>query len=197
MNIEFRPAEPEEVAELARIIQATSGGLVDYMLTGIIPFTSPLQILSSQVIIEDSPFSYRNCIVCEEEGEIIGLLLAYPWDKQVMADMLRRYLAKEKYAVVMELMNSAEPDSLFINTFWVTERYRGQGLADVLMDVAVDWAKREGFGRLSLHVWKDNSRAVRFYERQGFKSTRSFAFPQHKLLHYTNGKLQLCKELEG
>jgi len=195
MSIDFRPAEPEESAELSTIIQQTSGGLVDYILTGVVPFTKPHQILNSQVVIRNSLYSYRNIIVCEEDGDIIGLILAYPWNEQVASDMTRRYLSKTKYTAVEELLNSAEENSLFINTFWVAEQCRGEGLADVLMDVAVDWAVREGLSRLSLHVWKGNERAVKFYTRHGFVQTRTFDFPDHKLLPYKTGKLQLCKEL--
>lgn len=195
MTLDFRPAEPEEAAELATIIQETSGGLVDFILTGIVPFTSPHQILTSQVIVEDSLYSFRNILVGVEDDEIIGLLLAYRWDEQSMPSMTKRYLSKKKYAVVEDILNASEPDSLFINTFWVTERYRGEGLADVLMDVAVDWARREDLSRLSLHVWKENHRAVSFYKRHGFTQTRTFSFPEDKLLPYKNGKLQMCKEL--
>jgi ribosomal protein S18 acetylase RimI-like enzyme len=63
------------------------------------------------------------------------------------------------------------------------------------MDFAGDWAASKGLGRLSLHVWKGNERAVRFYRRHGFVETRSFEFPDHKLLRYKTAKLQMCKEL--
>ncbi|SOB60062.1 conserved protein of unknown function [Pseudodesulfovibrio profundus] len=193
--MDFRPAERENASVLSTIIQDTSGGLVDYILTGIIPFTKPHQILQSQVISEDSLYSYRHMLVCEDEGEILGLLYAYPWDAHKASGMTKRYLSKERYAVVEELLNSAEDNSLFINTFWVAEKYRGTGLADVLMDIAADWAEIEKLSRLSLHVWKANERAVKFYRRHGFSQTRSFSFPDHKLLHHKTEKLQMCKEL--
>lgn len=168
---------------------------MDYILTGAIPFVEPHMILHSQVVTEDSLYSYRNMLVCIEDGEIIGLILAYPWNEQVALDLTRRYLSKEKYRVVEELLSSAEENSLFINTFWVSEKCRGEGLADVLMDVAADWAHKKRLTRLSLHVWKGNERAVRFYTRHGFTQTRTFSFPEHKLLTYKTGKLQMCKEL--
>jgi ribosomal protein S18 acetylase RimI-like enzyme len=196
MTIDFRPAEPEESAELTSIVQQTSDGLVDYILTGVIPFTKPHQILNTQVVSGDSLYSYRNMIVCVEDGEIVGLVLAYPWNEQVASDMARRYLPEEKFRVVEALLNSADEDSLFINTLWVAERYRGEGLADALMDVAAEWAAGEGLSRLSLHVWRGNERAVRFYRRHGFVETRTFDFPDHKLLPHKTGMAQLCKELK-
>lgn len=195
MDVKFRPAEAEESSVLAAIIQETSGGLVDYLLTGIIPFVSPHKILTSQVLSEKSNFSYTNSIVCVDGDDIIGLILAYSWKKQVMPDMMRCYLPKNKYAAVEELMNSAEPESLFINTFWVAERHRGEGLADVLMDVAEDWAKREGFQRVSLHVWKENKRAVNFYGRNGFTVCKEMKLPDDELLPFKTGKLQMSKDL--
>lgn len=195
MDIDFRPAEPEEAAKLASIIQETSGGLVDYLLRDIMPFTSPHQILTSQVLSEDSLFSYSNAIVCVEQGEIIGLILAYSWEKQVLSDLMRCYLPQRRLKVVEGLLSSAEPDSLYINTFWVENKFRGQGLADVLMDVAEDWGRREEYSRLSLHVWEGNKRAVSFYQRHGFSLSKRFKFPEHKLLVYNTDKLQLSKNL--
>lgn len=195
-DISFRPANAEEADELAAIIQATSGGLVDYLLTGIVPFTKPIQILKSQVISKDSIYSYRNTIVCEENGEIIGMVLAYPSEEQVISDMTKRYLPKKRFEVVKELLGSAEPNSLYINTFWVHEKYRGEGLAAVLMDVAADWAKKQGRNCLSLHVWKENLRGVGFYTKVGFQPTKEVDFPDHDLLEYSGGKLQMRKDVE-
>ena len=46
----------------------------------------------------------------------------------------------------------------------------GKGLAHRLMQAAEDWARGRGYRLLSLDVFADNSRAVAFYERRGFRS---------------------------
>lgn len=195
MDIAFRRAESDEALRLAKIVQETSGGLIDFLLKGVIPFTSPAQILSLQVMADDSPYSYKNIIVAEQDGEIVGLILAYPWDEQGPSEMAKRYLPKKKLDAVGELLSSADPDSLFINTFWVAEAYRGSGLADALLDFAGDWARDMGYNQLSLHAWKASERAIRFYDRHEFKETRAFDIPDHKHLEFKGGMVQLCKSL--
>ncbi|AMM18993.1 hypothetical protein AX769_01110 [Frondihabitans sp. PAMC 28766] len=55
---------------------------------------------------------------------------------------------------------------------YVTPDFRGQdaGVADALLAAVEEWAR--GFGpTLELDVHEDNPRAIRFYERQGFRDT--------------------------
>lgn len=46
--------------------------------------------------------------------------------------------------------------------------HRGAGLGRLLLDAAVDWARRRGCHKVGLEVWPHNTRARRFYERAGF-----------------------------
>ena len=193
MNIIFRPGEAPDTEQLATIIRETSGGLVDFILKGVVPFVSPLQLLTAQVTDEESLYYYGNCMVAADEGELVGLLLAYSWEDQKLSTLAKRYLPKKRLQIISELLESADQDSLFINTLWVGETMRGQGLADAFIDLACSWAEDKGHSRLSLHVWEDNSRARRFYTRHNFEQTKALAFPPHKLLPHTGGMLQMCK----
>ncbi len=195
MNIQFRPGEAADIEQIATIIRETSGGLVDYILKGVVPFVSPLQLLTSQVAQEDSLYHYANCMVAAEGPEIVGLLLAYSWHEQRLSSLAKRYLPRKRLEVIQELLESSDQDSLFINTLWVHENYRGQGLADVFIDLACTWAADKQLTKLSLHVWADNARALRFYGKHDFRETRRFSFPEHKLLPHSTGKLQMCKLL--
>jgi len=62
----------------------------------------------------------------------------------------------------------------FLVSVFVTpgSRGRGAGVADVLLDAALDWVRghAEG-GSLLLHVHEDNARARAFYRRRGFAET--------------------------
>ncbi len=46
--------------------------------------------------------------------------------------------------------------------------FRGRGVGDALLGAAVEWARREGLGKLSLTVFAHNARAIALYERHGF-----------------------------
>jgi diamine N-acetyltransferase len=52
--------------------------------------------------------------------------------------------------------------------FYVDRPWQGRGLADQLMDAAVDAARAADAGVLWLGVWERNPRAIAFYRRSGF-----------------------------
>ncbi|MEO7603343.1 MAG: GNAT family N-acetyltransferase [Sphingomicrobium sp.] len=55
-----------------------------------------------------------------------------------------------------------------LHQLYVAEAAKGQGVADMLMDWALDEARRRDFTDVVLSVFVDNHRARRFYEKRGF-----------------------------
>ncbi len=64
------------------------------------------------------------------------------------------------------------PDRLVVCDVYVTEPYRGTGLADRLFERARERARETGCEQFRLEVDADNERAMAFYERQGFRVAR-------------------------
>ncbi len=64
------------------------------------------------------------------------------------------------------------PDRLLIGDFFVSEDYRGTGLADDLLERAAQRAREEGCSEIALDVDIDNDRALAFYRRHGFTVAR-------------------------
>jgi GNAT superfamily N-acetyltransferase len=61
---------------------------------------------------------------------------------------------------------------------WVAPPWRGRGVASMLADAVIAWARSQGCTRVGLWVPDDNTRARVFYERHGFRPTgRSRQFP--------------------
>ncbi len=54
---------------------------------------------------------------------------------------------------------------------WVAPKVRGRAVADELTDALFSWAGESGFRTVVAAVAKENSRALRFYEKYGFKPT--------------------------
>jgi ribosomal protein S18 acetylase RimI-like enzyme len=63
-----------------------------------------------------------------------------------------------------------------IARFYVDRAYHGQGLAQQLMDAAVDAARELGATTLWLGVWERNWRAIAFYAKCGFQDVGSKPF---------------------
>jgi len=63
-----------------------------------------------------------------------------------------------------------------IARFYVDRAYHGQGLAQQLMNAAVDAARELGGTTLWLGVWERNWRAIAFYAKCGFEDVGSKPF---------------------
>lgn len=64
-----------------------------------------------------------------------------------------------------------EPRRAKLVGVWVHPDHRGRaaGVAQLLLDTVIDWARHEvGLDRLDLQVTETNRRAIAFYERNGF-----------------------------
>jgi GNAT superfamily N-acetyltransferase len=63
-----------------------------------------------------------------------------------------------------------------IQRFYVDRPWLGTGVARALMVACEDEARRRGGRTLWLGVWERNARAIRFYEKAGFKDVGAQAF---------------------
>ena len=55
---------------------------------------------------------------------------------------------------------------------WVAPEYRGTRVAPDLMDVVFEWAGDNGFCTITARITKENTRALKFYRKQGFALAR-------------------------
>ena len=63
-----------------------------------------------------------------------------------------------------------------LRQLYVLKQWHGSGIAGVLMDWALEEARRREVRELLLTVYSDNHRAKRFYERYGFEEIGPYAF---------------------
>lgn len=65
---------------------------------------------------------------------------------------------------------------LELKRIYALSRFHGTGVAQEMMDTAIDEARARGAFRVTLGVYAGNARALRFYERNGFRQigTRQF-----------------------
>jgi ribosomal protein S18 acetylase RimI-like enzyme len=72
----------------------------------------------------------------------------------------------------------AEPGgpALLVDQLYVRPEYHGAGIAQALMDWAMDEARNRGAQALYLTVFIENDRARRFYDRYGFEAVGRYDF---------------------
>ena len=59
--------------------------------------------------------------------------------------------------------------TLYIDDLCVDEDARGKGIGRKLFQYVKDYAKKNGFYNVTLHVWNSNPGAMKFYESLGLK----------------------------
>jgi GNAT superfamily N-acetyltransferase len=63
-----------------------------------------------------------------------------------------------------------------IEKIYVRQAFHGKGVAQQLMQFAIDYCKQLSYNNLYLGVWQENHKALKFYGKVGFKTfdTRTF-----------------------
>lgn len=167
-QLSFRPATADDAAFLSARIHEVSAGVVDVLLHKLLPGIGTRDVLGMVLRDTSSHFSHKNCVVAEYQNAPVGLLFAYPAEEQGIPPLMEKMLSRERLEPVRELFTYYVPNSLYINTLWVSEEMRGLGVADALLDYAIAWAQDMEKQQISLFAWRDNTRAISFYTRKGF-----------------------------
>jgi ribosomal protein S18 acetylase RimI-like enzyme len=68
------------------------------------------------------------------------------------------------------------PDAIELYQFYVLGPWQGTGVAQVMMEWALEHSRSHGAKEVILSVYVDNHRARRFYERYGFGEIGRYAF---------------------
>ena len=93
------------------------------------------------------------------------------WDPASVVHLWRRETdGSERIVGQVELGKDKDADGVgYVNLFYLVEDSRGTGLGPILEEYAIGFFRRHGFGRARLSAAPANVRAVRFYERHGWR----------------------------
>lgn len=185
----FRPARIEDCYAIAELFSIASDGVADYVwstMAADYPGLTLLDIGAKRYANPDSNFSYKNCIVIEQNGEVIGILVTFP--------------IAESEKPIQNLKSNDEPDILapysleapgtwYICAIALFPEFRGLGLGTQLLELAREQAREHGFTELSLLCFEQNTGALKLYKRNGFKVIERAAVVPHTLIHYTGDVL--------
>ena len=78
-------------------------------------------------------------------------------------------------------------DSYFLDALCVDRDFRNRGIGSKLIALTKTRARNEGYDSLCLIVFKDNTRARKMYENNGFKAIDRIELPPHRLIPHEGG----------
>lgn len=163
----LRDASRDDCADLARLIDLAGGGLPHYLweqmaATG----EDPWEIGRQRAARDTGGFSYRNSVVAEVGGKVVGALVGYPVPDEPEAIDVDS--TPPMFVPLRELENRA-PGTWYVNSVAVFPKARGLGVGSQLMQRAREIAKDLGLRGLSLIVSDANRGARRLYEHLGYE----------------------------
>ncbi|HEX2116011.1 MAG TPA: GNAT family N-acetyltransferase [Alphaproteobacteria bacterium] len=179
-NTLLRPATCADCAEIARLFLIASDGLAAYIWGRMdMPGLSLEEIGRRRYEREGVAFSYRNCLIAEADGAVIGMLHAYPMERSEPPSefdpVLRPYSELEDYG------------SLYISGVALYPAWRGRGIGTRLLQAAETRARDLRVARLSLICFERNARAMALYRRLGFGEIDRRPLVPHPSLKYRDG----------
>ena len=191
----FRAATKEDRYELARLFRIASSGLADYMWSRLAPKypgLTPLEIGACRFAREEGNFSYKNCVVAEQDGAVIGMLFTFPIEEGHQAD---GEPADPLLDPILKPYEELEiPGSFYICALALFPGFRGRGVGTEMLSIAREQAYERGFGTLSLLVFEQNEGAIRLYERNGFEVAGRAPVVPHELIDHTGDVLLMASE---
>lgn len=164
----FRTATQDDAEQIADIIISTGAGIVEHLLDGLVPDLTASMILATALIQREGPYNTDNVIRSLQGDRIAALLFSYPSSEHAVPPLMESMLPAKRLEAVRPILERSVPDSLYINSVWIAETYRGQGYGEALMIEAANRCMAFGLKRISLFCWNDNESAMRFYARKGF-----------------------------
>ena len=192
-SLTIRRATKKDGLALAKLIDIAGEGIPSWLWSqNCDDGQLPLLIGCERAQRETGGFSYSNALLAEQNGEQAGMVLSYGIDAAPTEDPdtlpapIAPFVALEKRSV----------GTWYVNALAVFAAHRNSGIGQRLLLAAEGLAASNGYERMSIQVYGQNSGAVRLYERFGYKLAAKAPVQRHPCQpYYTGDVLLLIKKL--
>ncbi|MGM9478242.1 GNAT family N-acetyltransferase [Pedobacter sp. GSP4] len=165
----IRPATPKDAEEVVPLILQAMDKLA-YKLTQVEDKEQIVTIFTYFFEHPGNQYSYKNTLVFETEGEVLGSLNAY--DGAKLAELRKPFIAylAQHYHVDNNNNQGTETESgeFYLDSISVNPRAQGKGIGKELIKAGINWGKQLGHHKIGLLVEQNNDGALKLYEKMGF-----------------------------
>ena len=192
---QYRPARRDDALAIVELFAIAGRGIPAYVWSRhAMNGRTATQIAIERVSREDANFSYRNVLLAEREGEVVGMLLGYTLREPTPAEII----ALDTLPPVLRPMVALEqraPGTFYINALAVREEHRGNGIGSKLLYKSRQKALEAHTARITVEVFEQNEGALRLYERHGFRILDRCAVVRHPCHPYSGELLLMVQNL--
>jgi ribosomal protein S18 acetylase RimI-like enzyme len=190
-NSVIRQAVTDDARHLAQLIDLAGEGIPSWLWKKSCENGQrPIDVGIERAKRQSGAFSYKNALVTERAGQLLGMVLSYAIteaptdDPDDLPAPIAPFVALEKFSV----------GSWFINALAVFSAGQGRGLGTELLHAAEGLARSNGYGEMSIQAYDQNTGAVRLYKRLGYELAASEPVRLHPCPPYHTGDVLLLKK---
>jgi diamine N-acetyltransferase len=146
MNVSIRPARPEDLVALARLLDEI---VAFHHGEDPVQFREPVAVEHSRYLEERLQDPDAAVFIAEDESVLAGIAVT----------------------VIQEAPPLLNPNRfVLLENLAVASKFRRTGVGRKLVDAAVLWTRARNIQELDLNVYEFNRSAIRFYEAIGFRT---------------------------
>lgn len=205
INLEYRPAKPEDAHLASRLLFDTSPKEAT-VIFGLGDARRAKLVFKNIFKLQAHRYSYQFAEMIMIKEKLVGIIFAYPGH---MLSRLNRRLSKvilkplsflEKLRIIrisfpMVFIQEATKDQFLISNLGLLKSQRGSGLGSQVLAYIEGKARAAGFTELVLMVDLYNQRARHFYETHGFKVKAIHLESKQRAKYLGPGYAQMIKLL--
>jgi ribosomal protein S18 acetylase RimI-like enzyme len=189
-EIPFRPATRADAPDLAYLHALAAAGIIEFLCSDVVPGVGPIDLFAETLADDGEPYTWRNCVVADDGGQIVGKLLAFPADDKAKAKADPR-IPVERLSILSPLGELEAPGTWYIGAVAVRPDYQGRGMGRRFLQLAETQARENAFSEMSLKVFENNRRAIALYKAMGFQESARRSLEHPALDHQTVDMLQM------
>lgn len=178
----IQQAKKENITNLSLLILNAIGTIAN-TLTGENERNKILETLDLYISMDINRISYNNIYTYKIENELAGLIIAYNSNKIKELDTPILNHLKSKNMFFKSFDKECFKDEFYIDTVSVFEKFQGNGIAKELFIFIEKKAKDLGFKKISLLVDFENQKALKLYEKIGFRKNSILNVSKHNYHH--------------
>jgi ribosomal protein S18 acetylase RimI-like enzyme len=201
----IRPATPADSDQAVKLIYLSMGVEADWLFGQEKGFSTE-SVTAGLFKKKGNRLSYPLSYLAEQNGEVAGLLLAYPgkklsrfnwmtgWHLLGVFGLRATIRLADKQSEYGDLVET-ERDEFYISNLGVFPKYQGIGIGTRLMLYAEELARKAGKNKCSLIVTFGHKNAKRLYEHLGYTVIHSYYCDHPKIAEGSGGYHRMAKSL--
>lgn len=178
----IRKANLEDARFIATYLLLAMEDIV-YQFIGEKDYNKAKEFLLYFIKKKDNQYSYQNCFVVEEAGEVIAAVNLYDGTQ---LNVLRRPVVqfiRTKFGSDIRLEDETEEGEYYIDTLGVNPNQQGKGVGSEILQFLIDEYVIKNKQTLGLLVDEENPSARKLYLKLGFKPVAKKIFLGKRMEH--------------